>query len=768
MSGQKRAVVTCILAVSALVALVEVFLPTPVAAEILRRVNLPESVDCLSGASNGGGHRTSVAAVQGSKLGFPEKPVVLVTSCFVETVEPNVTAAAQKDKLYVLDPGTPDEGFSDAVLLKTITTSVAPQNGWGSLAYRTDQGDLIGCASRIGLGHQVYRIAFTATGLTATATQIAGISVLGTAACTGIAWDPNNDTIYVSSDGEGTIFHYSATGTAFATPSFPAPPNGVESTCDNTGLAVAGGTLFVNCGDDGNISQVDKTVGHTGLNRSIDEGASTKYADLECDPVTFASEHRDALWTANALGGSNRLYAVGIPAGTCGLPANSTVQYPGACLVNFEGTIVQDPDNTADADGDGLLDCWEDGAFWASNPPCPGCALDGLPGIDFDGDGIRDVVLCVETNGTAGFQAVECANPSIKDLFVEFDAMVNHGPNTNALNQIVTAFFNAPVNSPGGPGIRLHIQVDDLTVPHTDNTRMTGCTPSVTPFVDFDVLKGQWWGTIAQRPAANDSAATLAQKEKARNAKRLAFRYGLGVHNLARNAGTTSPSGCAEVQGNDFIVALGSFPTGTTTAHKNGTEDQYAGTWMHEFGHTLGLRHGGGDNNNCKPNHLSIMSYSRQFKNVISDRPLDYSRVLLPTLIEGQLSEVNGIGLVQVPAGAKTTFGTTATGLTIASTAKIAAGHRGDQLGWRHQRGREREHQHQLHRQRDRLRRVGHRAEGVQRLGEPRVQHPVFVRAWRWCSLGGAGWSDTGNGPKRSTRPCSRPPTPMATVSGTP
>ncbi len=30
---------------------------------------------------------------------------------------------------------------------------------------------------------------------------------------------------------------------------------------------------------------------------------------------------------------------------------------------------------------------------------------------------------------------------------------------------------------------------------------------------------------------------------------------------------------------------------------------------MHELGHNLGLRHGGMDDLNCKPNYLSVMNY---------------------------------------------------------------------------------------------------------------------------------------------------------------
>ena len=63
------------------------------------------------------------------------------------------------------------------------------------------------------------------------------------------------------------------------------------------------------------------------------------------------------------------------------------------------------------------------------------------------------------------------------------------------------------------------------------------------------------------------------------------------------------------------MITLGAF-AGTNVGgviHQRGTTDEQAGTFMHELGHTLGLRHGGGDGENCKPNYLSIMSYSRQF-----------------------------------------------------------------------------------------------------------------------------------------------------------
>ena len=66
---------------------------------------------------------------------------------------------------------------------------------------------------------------------------------------------------------------------------------------------------------------------------------------------------------------------------------------------------------------------------------------------------------------------------------------------------------------------------------------------------------------------------------------------------------------------------------------------------MHEFGHNLGLRHGGGDNINCKPNYLSIMSYTRQMPTIIptSNYKIDYSHIELDPLNETSLNEKRGI-----------------------------------------------------------------------------------------------------------------------------
>ena len=53
---------------------------------------------------------------------------------------------------------------------------------------------------------------------------------------------------------------------------------------------------------------------------------------------------------------------------------------------------------------------------------------------------------------------------------------------------------------------------------------------------------------------------------------------------------------------------------------------------MHELGHNLGLRHGGGDNTNRKPNFLSVMNYAFQLTGLTRDGSngvFDYS--MFPT-----------------------------------------------------------------------------------------------------------------------------------------
>ena len=250
-----------------------------------------------------------------------------------------------------------------------------------------------------------------------------------------------------------------------------------------------------------------------------------------------------------------------------------------------------------DADEDGLLDSWE------------------KYGIDSDDDSIVDLQL-------------KDADWQHKDIFVEVDYMPGHYPDADAMDDVKQAFANAPVTNPdGSSGIRLHVDIDE-SIPHMDTFRAFDYVEN-----DFDTLKSSYFGTPIQHISGNKNA-TIA-------AKKLAYRYCLFIHDYSRWNGThwvsTGSGGLAECPGNDFIVSLGSFTGG------KGTRDEHAGTFMHELGHTLGLRHGGGDDINYKPNYLSVMSYTFQTSKSVPWRPLDYSRKALPTLREGALNEPLGI-----------------------------------------------------------------------------------------------------------------------------
>jgi hypothetical protein len=245
----------------------------------------------------------------------------------------------------------------------------------------------------------------------------------------------------------------------------------------------------------------------------------------------------------------------------------------------------------ADADGDSLYDYWE------------------INGIDVNGDGVIDLDL-----------PALGADPQHKDIFLEIDAMHDRIPHPGAIWTVKQAFNDAPVSNPDGTtGITLHAATDEWELPFGDYPN---------GFNDFDWDKTFHFGTIDDRADPN-KVHILA-------AKRLVYRYCIFAN--THSGGTAS--GMAELGGNDLMVTLGSRPV------VGGTHDQQAGTLMHELGHTLNLRHGGGDSINFKPNYYSVMSYSWQTpkRGYRSSWRLDYSHEALPTLDESALSEPDGLG----------------------------------------------------------------------------------------------------------------------------
>ncbi len=263
----------------------------------------------------------------------------------------------------------------------------------------------------------------------------------------------------------------------------------------------------------------------------------------------------------------------------------------------------------SDSDKDGIMDSWETQGW----------------GIDVNSDSLIDLDLYALG-----------ARTQHKDLFLEVDAMVGLVPRQLALDTVVAAFSKVPnslVNNPDGkPGIKLHIDPLDA-----DTTIPVANWPN--RFTDFDNVKKVYFGTKAQRTSP-DSTYIL-------QAKNLVYRYCIFGRTYGVGADTGS-SGLAELAnglgGNDFMVTLGSIgPTGWN----GGRLVDQAGTLMHEMGHTLGLWHGGNNNQNYKPNYVSIMNYAWQ--TVFYWQPpgswrLNYSTDSLPTLNEASLNETVGLG----------------------------------------------------------------------------------------------------------------------------
>src|SRR5215471_16937868 len=68
-------------------------------------------------------------------------------------------------------------------------------------------------------------------------------------------------------------------------------------------------------------------------------------------------------------------------------------------------------------------------------------------------------------------------------------------------------------------------------------------------------------------------------------------------------------SGIAWLPGDDFFVGLGQYRNLLSQLSPDRRLRFFAGTFMHELGHNLGLDHGGDTSINYKPNYLSVMNY---------------------------------------------------------------------------------------------------------------------------------------------------------------
>ena len=265
-----------------------------------------------------------------------------------------------------------------------------------------------------------------------------------------------------------------------------------------------------------------------------------------------------------------------------------------------------------DSDGDALPDKWE------------------TDGVDVDGDGAVDLDL-----------PAMGADPDHKDLFVEVDAMAGHELDQAAVDAVVQAFRDAPVTNPD--------RVDGIAL-HVDNG----------PGSVMDPTTGEPWGSLSQHDTLPhqdvlgndvggpyDWTAFDALKTSHFSLDRApVFHYVIAAHQYG-DAANTSSGISRGIGASDLIVSLLSCPEVPGGQICTARVEMQSGTLMHELGHNLGLRHGGGDDVNNKPVYLSIMNYDFQFTGLPKrdgTTVLDYSTFTLDSVDENAVNEGGGFG----------------------------------------------------------------------------------------------------------------------------
>ena len=279
----------------------------------------------------------------------------------------------------------------------------------------------------------------------------------------------------------------------------------------------------------------------------------------------------------------------------------------------WSGTFVSGMPSATDSYGKGImrdasLTDTDDATDWQVRDwTTPGGANDITCNTDADNDGIPD---CSEVSGStfAGLPLYDWgARTGQRDIFIEVDYMdatdggaqsADEGiiPHKDALQMVVDAF--------AAQSIAIHFDVGNLH----DNA--SGLDPA-----DFDLGGGEevpYFDGVSFDPA--DARANLYdyKRDYMEYARIQIFHY-LLFANSQNLDGSGGSSGLAEINANDLIVSVGNWNLSTSsTANTNRLVNYQASTIMHELGHNLGLLHGGDENDNYKPNYISIMNYLYQ------------------------------------------------------------------------------------------------------------------------------------------------------------
>ena len=251
---------------------------------------------------------------------------------------------------------------------------------------------------------------------------------------------------------------------------------------------------------------------------------------------------------------------------------------------------------------------------------------------DKDGDGIPDSLETTLIN--FGGVSVQL-NPLKKDVIILLDDVgVNNSnlPTVEARQIVIAMFANAPVaganKKPENMGIALHFVWPNLGYPGNSGGSIGSFSGG-----NYD------WSALDAIKAYTISAYNLTNIPPIYHYCLSCHDYGgSGSSGISRNDVSSFASFRAGAV--DFICSLQNYQCQVAWAGATG------GTIAHEFGHNLGLTHGGADHINYKPNYLSIMNYHFQFGGVtFNGSPVyDYQRVKTGKLDENKVKESKGLG----------------------------------------------------------------------------------------------------------------------------
>jgi hypothetical protein len=213
-------------------------------------------------------------------------------------------------------------------------------------------------------------------------------------------------------------------------------------------------------------------------------------------------------------------------------------------------------------------------SFTESTPP--------PAGLDSDGDALPDQWE-TGTGPNADYEnlAPLGADPHRKDIFVHLDYMTGCKPPAGWERSAMQAFADH--------GIALHVDSGP------DSLRD---------------LAGNTWGTLSRAgeiPRQDDidlwsGFDDLKDARFVPSNRRRAFHYA-AIVNRANGSDGSEARGIPEA---DFVLSACEVPSWVKLANK---KRFVTAAFVHELGHNLGLRHGGGDDYNGKPNYYGVMNY---------------------------------------------------------------------------------------------------------------------------------------------------------------